>query len=117
MVVISWDIHGNGVVLCKQYFGSITSANLFDIVKSDFPAEFKRNSNPNSQTPKKLKPKLMDGYPRQNRATTLAAVKWKGDISGKISKITTARCPDLNPIKKVYDLASAELGEQTVAKI
>ena len=59
----------------------------------------------------------MDGYRRQKCATALAAVKWEDDINGKIPKITTARRTDLNPIKKVFDLAKIELGEDDVAQI
>ena len=43
--------------------------------------------------------------------------KWEDDINGKIPKITTARRTDLNPIKKVFDLAKIELGEDDVAQI
>lgn len=43
--------------------------------------------------------------------------KWENDINGKIPKITTARRTDLDPIKKVFDVAKIELGKDDVAHI
>ena len=54
--------------------------HLFNIVKSDFLATFKRNSKP------KRKLVLMDGYRRQKSATALAAVSGKMTLMGKFQR-------------------------------
>lgn len=54
--------------------------HLFNIVKSDSLATFKRNSKP------KRKLVLMDGYRRQKCATALAAVSGKMTLMGKFQR-------------------------------
>jgi len=57
MVGISYS---KGVVLCEQYFGSITGQKFVDIVQPAFPTAFMQSVNPVARRI------LMDGCPRQN---------------------------------------------------
>ena len=103
MVAMSFS---RGVVMCTQYFGSITGQKFADIVKSDFPRAFENSSNP------KGKLVLMDGCPRQNSATALAAID---SVSGRVLKIPP-RSPDLNPIENFFHLICVELAKEAIAK-
>lgn len=103
MVAISY---GKGVVMCKQYFGTITGEKFANIVQSEFLAAFKNSSNP------KGKLLLMDGCPRQNSAAAKSAID---KLNGRILNIPP-RSPDLNPIENFFHLITVELAKQAIDK-
>ena len=89
MVAMSY---GKGVVLCKQYNGTITGKKFASIVHSSFPKAFENSSNP------KAKQFLMDGCPRQNSKIAMHAIEKVGGLVFKIPP----RSPDLNPIENFF---------------
>lgn len=101
MVAISYD---RGVVMCEQYFGSITGAKFADIVNSHFESAFERSINPRARR------LLMDGCPRQNSKKAIHAIE---GLRGIVFKIP-ARSPDLNPIENFFNLVSRELQDQAL---
>ena len=100
MVGMSYD---HGVVLCEQYFGSMTGAKMAEIVQESFPDAFQKSIDP------KGKRFLMDGCPRQNSKVSLDAIH---KVSGKVFKIPP---PDINPIENLFHLASRELKQQAIS--
>ena len=83
-----------GVVLCEQYFGSVTGTKFADILDSSFHSAFENSINP------VLKRFLMDGCPRQNSRTALRTVARVGGLVFKIPPIS----PDLNPMENFFNL-------------
>ena len=83
-----------GVVLCEQYFGSVTGTKFADILDSSFHSAFENSINP------VLKRFLMDGCPRQNSRTALRTVARVGGLVFKILPIS----PDLNPMENFFNL-------------
>ena len=101
MVGISYD---SGVVLCEQYFGSMTGAKMAEIIQGSFPEAFIKSADPIG------KRVLMDGCPRQNAKISLDAMY---AVGGKLFKIP-ARSPDVNPIENLFHLISRTLKQQAI---
>ena len=104
MVAISYD---KGVVLAKQYFGSITGEKFTRILNSaDFEDALENSGNP------QLRRMLMDGCPRQNAGCALQAMEDLGVLLMKIP----ARSPDLNPIENVFHLVGRKLQQDAISQ-
>ena len=103
MVAISFV---KGVVLCEQYFGSISGEKFARIVRDSFPSAFAESINP------RAKRFVMDGCPRQNSALSRRAI---AKVNGLVMAIP-ARSPDLNPIENFFAQVARELRQQAVAR-
>lgn len=103
MVAISFD---KGVVLCQQYFGSITGEKFANIVRDSFPNAFADSINP------RAKRFVMDGCPRQNSALARRAI---AKVNGLVMAIPS-RSPDLNPIENFFAQVAGELRQQAIAR-
>ena len=103
MVGISYD---KGVVLCKQYVGTITGEKVAEIVNNCFPEALAKSIDP------KGKRILQDGCPRQNSKKAITAMD---NVHAKILKIP-ARSPDLNPIENFFNLVSRKLRSDAIDK-
>ena len=101
MIAIS---HGKGVVLCRQYFGTITGLKFAEIVKKDFPKAFRNSS--------KTKMFLMDGCPRQNSKVAMDAID---KVDGEVFSIP-ARSPDLNPIENFFNISQKQLRNEAISR-
>ena len=104
MVAISYN---KGVVLSKQYKGSITGQKFTNIVNSWEYEEALRNSSNSVQ-----RRMLMDGCPRQNAKCALEALEDLGVLVFKIP----ARSPDLNPIENMFHLVGRRLSEEAIQR-
>ena len=102
MVAIAYD---HGVVICEQYYGSITGEKFANIVKKTFPAAFEI-------TNQKSKRFLMDGCPRQNSKVAREAID---DVNALIFRIPS-RSPDLNIIENFFHLVSNDLKKQAITQ-
>ena len=103
MVAISY---GKGVVLCKQYFGTITGGKFAKIVRTGFDKAFAASCNPTDKV------FLMDGCPRQNSKIATRAWERRG---AKVFTIP-ARSPDINCIENYFHLVKKELQAQAIAQ-
>ena len=98
--------HRRGVVLCEQYFGTITGAKFANIVRSHFPLAFQKCKFPH------MKHVLMDGCPRQGSKPAKQAF-----ISiGASYMVVPARSPDLNPIENLFHLVKRAIRKDAFAK-
>ena len=98
--------YDHGIVLCKQYKGTITGDKFVDIIENSFPQAFEDSIDP------KGKRLLMDGCPRQNCKKAKQAIS---DVGGQIFSIPP-RSPDLNPIENLFNLIVKKLKEEAIAK-
>ena len=96
MVSIAYN---RGVVMCEQYFGTITGAKFASIVRTKFPESFAKCEKPCSRR------LLMDNCTRQNSKVARAAMLEVGAMRFRIP----ARSPDLNPIENFFHVAGKEL--------
>ena len=94
-----------GVVLCDQYFGTITGTKFAEIVDHSFPIAFSNSVNPEARRI------IMDGCPRQNSAIGKKAI---AAVGGFIMSIP-ARSPDLNPIENLFKQVDRKLKADAVA--
>lgn len=101
MVAVSY---GKGVVLCKQYFGTITGGKFAKIIRTEFNEAFAASCNPDDKV------FLQDGCPRQNSA--IAKRAWER-IGAEVFKIP-ARSPDINCIENLFHLVNKELQSQAI---
>ena len=93
-----------GVVLCDQYFGTITGSKFAEIVDHSFPIAFSNSVNPE---PRRI---IMDGS-SQNSAIGKKAI---AAVDGIIMSIP-ARSPDLNPIENLFMQVDRKLKADAVA--
>lgn len=98
--------YSKGVVLCEQYFGTITGPKFADIVKRCFPTAFANSINPRARRI------IMDGCPRQNSAVARKAI---AAVRGIIMPIPP-RSPDLNPIENLFQQVDSVLKRQAIER-
>jgi len=100
MVGISYNC---GVVLCEQYFGTVTGNKFAGIVEKSFPEALAKCSS-------RVKRVLQDGCPRQNSKVAREAFS---NVDTLLFKIPP-RSPDLNPIENFFHLAKKKLKAQAI---
>jgi len=94
MVGISYNC---GVVLCEQYFGTVTGNKFAGIVEKSFPEALAKCSS-------RVKRVLQDGCPRQNSKVAREAFS---NVDTLLFKIPP-RSPDLNPIENFFSFGEEE---------
>ena len=103
MVAIAYD---SGVVLHKQYHGTITGEKFKAIVETEFPKAFGRCKKPCTRRI------LMDNCTRQNAKAVLPSLNKLKTVRFKIP----ARSPDLNPIENIFHIMKKKLREEARKK-
>ena len=107
MVGVSYD---KGIVLCEQYWGSMTGEKFPQTVQSGLPLTLDKSINP---VERRI---LMDGCPHQNSKVPKKAMQ---NINAIVMAIP-ARSPVLNPIENIFVQVSMTLqnqaGEQNITK-
>ena len=103
MVEIAYD---SGVVLCKQYHGTITGEKFKAIFETEFSKAFAKCKKPCTRRI------LMDNCTRQNAKAVVPALNKAKTIRFKIP----ARSPDLNPIENIFHIIKKRLREEALKK-
>ena len=98
--------HRRGVVLCEQYFGTITGAKFADIVTRYFSLAFQKCKFPY------MKHVLMDGCPRQGAIIARQAF----NSIGASYMVVPPRSPDLNPIENLFNLVKRKIRQDAFEK-
>ena len=95
-----------GVVLCKQYYDTLTGETFAEFIRQYFPRTFERCGNP------RRKLFLQDGDPRQVSHRAETAMHEVGCSMFAIP----ARSPDLNPIENIFHLARKKIHQEALDK-
>ena len=95
-----------GVIVCSQYFGSITGKKMAKVIDEDLAPAVERSIEPRARRI------LQDGCPRQNSKTAIDAFD-RNKV--KVFKIP-ARSPDLNPIENLFNTIKKRLRQQALDK-
>ena len=98
--------YNKGVILCKQYHGTLTGEGFAEFVRSCFPQTFERSKNPHGKL------FLQDGDPRQVSRCAKNAM----DDVGCRNFAIPARSPVLNPIENMFHLVRANLQKDALTK-
>ena len=95
-----------GVILCKQYHGTLTGEGLAEFVRSYFLRTFERSKTPHGKL------FLQDGDPRQVSRCAKNAM----DDTGCCMFAIPARSADLNTIENMFHMVRANLQKDTLTK-
>ena len=95
-----------GVILCKQYHGTLTGEGLAEFVRSYFLRTFERSKTPHGKL------FLQDGDLRQVSRCAKNAM----DDAGCCMFAIPARSADLNTIENMFHMVRANLQKDTLTK-
>ena len=90
--------YNKGVIVCKQYHGTLIGEGFAEFVRSYFPRTFERSTNPHGKL------FLQDGDPLQ---VSRCAKNAMNDVGYRMFAIPT-RSPDLNPIENSVSSGSCK---------
>ena len=99
-------VYNKGVILCKQYNGTLTGESFAEFARSYFPTTFERTKNFHGKL------FLQDGDPRQ---VSRCAKNAMDDVGCRMFAIS-ARSPDLNPTENMFHLVRANLQKDSLTK-
>ena len=111
-MVAAWHIffvgivYNKGVILCKEYHGTLTGEGFAEFVRSYFPRTFERNKNPHGKL------LLQDRDPLQVSQCAKNAID---DVGCRMFAIP-ARSPDLKPIENMFHLVRANSQKDALTK-
>ena len=96
--------HGQNVVICHQYQGRLDGKPFTSMERKPFPNVFKKTEHYEGRL------FLQDGFPVQNSAAALKAMK---KVKADIFSIPL-RIPDLNPTENFFSLISKKLNDNAL---